>query len=85
MFHRVLLTHALALSAIEFVHKNIMLLRFPQGSSHKKKSQRVYTSVHSAGLELTKLTYILLEHYLICHRGDRLIHAHGYNIISLFF
>ena len=40
--HRVLLTHALALFASQFVHK--------------KKSQRIYTSMHSAGLELTKLT-----------------------------
>ena len=55
--HRVLLTHALALSASQFVHK--------------KKPQRIYTSVHSAGLELTKLTYIRLEGNLIRHRGDR--------------
>ena len=39
--HRVLLTHALALSASQFVHK--------------KKSQRIYTSMHSAWLELTTL------------------------------
>ena len=57
--HRVLLTHALALSASQFVHK--------------KKSQRIYTSTHSAGLELTKLTYTRLEDNLIRHRGDRLI------------
>ena len=55
--HRVLLTHALALSASQVVHK--------------KKSQRIYTSMHSAGLELTKLTYTRLEDNLICHRGDR--------------
>ena len=62
--HRVLLTHALALSASQFVHK--------------KKSQRVYTSMHSAGLELTKLTYTRLEDNLIRHRGDRTygLHAH---------
>ena len=53
----VLLTHALALSACQFVHK--------------KKSQRIYTSKHSAGLELTKLTYTRLEDNLIRHRGDR--------------
>ena len=41
--HRVLLTHALALSASQFVHK--------------EKSQRIWSSMHSAGLELTKLTY----------------------------
>ena len=52
-----LLTHALALSASQFVHK--------------KKSQRIYTSMHSAGLELTKLTYTRLEDNLIRHRGDR--------------
>ena len=57
MFHRVLLTHALALSASQFVHK--------------KKSQRIYTRMHSAGLELTKLTYTRLEDNLIRHRGDR--------------
>ena len=56
--HRVLLTHALALSASQFVHK--------------KKSQRIYTSMHSAGLELTKLTYTRREVNLIRHRGDRL-------------
>ena len=55
--HRVLLTHALALSASQFVHK--------------KKSQRIYTSMHSAGLELTKLTYTRLEDNLIRYRGDR--------------
>ena len=35
IFHRVLLTHALALSASEFVHK--------------KKSQRIYTSMYALG------------------------------------
>ena len=56
--HRVLLTHPLALSASQFVHK--------------KKSQRMYTSMHSAGLELTKkLTYTRPEDNLIRHRGDR--------------
>ena len=54
---RVLLTHALALSASQFVHK--------------KKSQRIYTRMHSAGFELTKLTYnTRLEDNLIRHRGD---------------
>ena len=55
IFHRVLLTHALALSASHFVHK--------------KKPQRIYTSMHLAGLELTKLTYTRLEDNLIRHRG----------------
>ena len=58
IFHRVLLTHALALSASQFVHK--------------KKSQRVYTSMHSARLELTKLTYTRLEDNLI-HLCPRLV------------
>ena len=58
IFYRVLLTHALALSASQFVRK--------------KKSHRIYTSMHSAGLELTKLTYTRLEDNLIRHRGDRM-------------
>ena len=59
--HRVLLTHVFALSASQFVHK--------------KKSQRIYASMHSAGLELTKLTYTRLEDNLIRHRGDRLLYC----------
>ena len=48
-FHRVLLlTDALALSASQFVHK-------------EKKSQLIYSSMHSAGPELTKRTYTRLE------------------------
>ena len=50
-----LLTDALALSASQFVHK--------------KKSHRICTSMHSAGLELTKLTYTRLEDDLIRDRG----------------
>ena len=65
IFHGVLLTHALALSASQFVHK--------------KKSQRIYTSMHSAGLELTKLAYTRPEDNLIRHRGDRYINA-GYGL-----
>ena len=57
IFHRVLLTHALALSASQFVHK--------------KKSPRTYTSMHSGGIELTKPTYTRLEDNQIRHRGDR--------------
>ena len=56
IFHRALLTHALALSASEFVHK--------------KESQRICTSMHSAGLELTQQTYTRVEDNLIRHRGD---------------
>ena len=63
IFYRVLLTHALALSASQFVHK--------------KKSLRIYTSMHSGGLELTKLTYTRLEDNLIPHRGDRLYSQRG--------
>ena len=37
----------------------------------EKVLQRIYTSMHSAGLELTKLTYTRLEDNLIHHRGDR--------------
>ena len=55
--HRAMLTHALALSASQFVHN--------------KTSQRIYTSMHSAGLNLTELTYTRLEDNLVCHRGDR--------------
>ena len=57
IFHRVLLTHALALSASQF--------------APKQKSPRIYTSMHSGGFELTKLTYTRLEDTLICHRRDR--------------
>ena len=58
IFHRVLLPHALALSANQFVRK--------------KKPPRIYTSMHSGGFELTKLTYTRLEDNLTRHRGDRL-------------
>ena len=57
-FHRVLLTHALALSA----QLNLCT---------QEKIPMNYTSMHSAGLELTKLTYIRLEDNLVRHRGDR--------------
>ena len=57
-FHRVLLTHAFALSARHFVQK--------------KKSPRFYTSMHSGEFELTKLTYTRLEDNLARHRGDRM-------------
>ena len=68
IFHRVLLTHALALSASQFVHQ--------------KRSERIFTSLHSAGLELTKLTYTRLEDNLIRHRGDRYT-LRGIRIVSL--
>ena len=56
-FHRgVLLTHALALSASQFVHK---------------KSPYEFTQACTReGLELTKLTYTRLEDNLIRHRDD---------------
>ena len=52
-----LLSHALAFSVSQFVHK--------------KKSPRTYASMHSGGFELTKLTYTRLEDNLMRHRGDR--------------
>ena len=55
IFHPVLRYHALALSERHFVLK--------------KKSQRIYTSVHWGGLELTKLGYNRVDDNLICHRG----------------
>ena len=58
IFHRVLLTHALAISASQLVHK--------------EKSPRIYTSIRTrGGLELTELTYTRLKDSLIRHRGDR--------------
>ena len=60
IFHRGLLPHALALSASQFVHK--------------KKSLRIYTTMHSRGLELPKLTYTRLEDNLIRHLGYRYGH-----------
>ena len=56
IFRRALLTHALAFSASQFVRK--------------KKSPRIYTSIHSGGFELTKLNYTRLEDNLIRHRGE---------------
>ena len=63
IFHRVLLTHAPALSASQFVHK--------------KKSPRICTSTHSGEFELTKLTYTRLEDNLIRHRGHRYTALYG--------
>ena len=57
IFHRVLLAHALALSASQFVRK--------------RKSLRFYSNMHSGGLELARLTYIRVEDNLIRHRDDR--------------
>ena len=60
IFRRVWLTHdLLALSACHFVLK--------------KKTPRIYTSTHSGGFELMKLTRTRLGINLISHRGDRLI------------
>ena len=48
----------------------LTLSRFPQVKFvHKKKSQRIHTSMHSAGLDLTKLTYTRLEDNLTRRRG----------------
>ena len=60
-----------ALSASQFVRKN--------------KSQRIYTSMHSAWLELTKLTYTRLEDELIRHRGDRLYTHHQQSMRNIVF
>ena len=73
IFHRVLLTHALALSASQFLHK--------------KNSQRIDTSMHSAGLELTKLNYTRLEDNRCC---TLLATAHSYchedpRLLGIFF
>ena len=57
ILHRVLLPHAPALSASQFVHK--------------KKAPRIYTRMHSGGLELMELNSTRLEDNLLCHRGDR--------------
>ena len=58
IFRRVWLTYAFALSASQFVRK--------------KKSPRIYMSLHSGRIKLTKLTYnTRLEYNLIRHRGDR--------------
>ena len=56
MLHRVLLTHALALSASQLVHK-------------KKTHEDIY-EYELGGIELTKLTYTRLEDNLISHRGS---------------
>ena len=65
IFHRVLLTHALAFSASQFVHKI--------------NSPRIYTSRQYAlgGFELTKLTYTRLGDNLIRRRGDRVLNITG--------
>ena len=59
IFHRVLLTHALALSASQLMHKR------------SKSLVRIHTRMDSGGLELTKLTYTRLEDNQIGHWGDR--------------
>ena len=64
----ILLTLALSLSASQFVHK--------------KKSSRVYASMHSGRFELTKPTYTRLEDNLIRHRGDRLINITQASLFS---
>ena len=49
-----------------------------------KKSQRIFTSMHSAGLELTKLTYTRLEDNLIRHRGDSTYYTRVHDFFSSF-
>ena len=48
-------------------------LRFIRKSycAQEKVPPRIYTSMHSGGLELAKLTYSRLEDNLTHHRGDR--------------
>ena len=60
IFHRVLLTHALA----RFLRVNLCTRKSPH--------EFIYEYMHSGGFELTKLTYTRLEDNLIRHRGDRL-------------
>ena len=57
IFHRVLLTHPLALPANQLVRK--------------KKSARIHTSMHSGGLVLTKLTYTRVEDNLLQKQPGR--------------
>ena len=51
---------------------------FPRSRAFRKvicaqeKSPRIYTSMHSGGFELTKLTYIPGSRIMIRHRGDRI-------------
>ena len=71
IFHRVLLAHALALSAGQFVYK--------------KKSPRFYTNIHSGRFELTKLTYARLADNLILHSGDWLYPIPGIILLITFF
>ena len=73
IFHRGLLTHALALSASQFMRT--------------KKSPRIYTSMHSGGFERTKLTYTRLEDSLIHHRGigALFLSSRYYNTVALSF
>ena len=69
ILRRVSLSHALAFSASQFVRK--------------KKSPRIYTSMHSGGIELTKLTYTRLVDNLIRHRGDRILPRTKYRMSPL--
>ena len=62
IFHRVLLTHALALSASQL--------------GTRKSPSKFIRVCTRRGLELTKLTYARLEDNLIRHRRDRYIIYH---------
>ena len=56
IFHRMLLTHALAFSVGQFVHK--------------KQSLRIYTSMLSGGLELTQVDlYLVYTWYQVSNTG----------------
>ena len=61
-------------SSMESVAKNSSRsLAFRMLFCAQEKSQRIYTRMHSMGLELTKLTSTRLEGNLIRDRGDRYI------------
>ena len=55
----------------------LALSRFPQVNLRTRKGPRIYTSMHSRGFELTKLTYTRLENNLIRHRRDRHLNRLG--------
>ena len=58
---------------VDFHRMNVANSRFRafrESICTQEKSLRIYTSVHSGGLELTKLTYCRHEDNLLRHRGD---------------
>ena len=69
--HRVQQSHSLLVDCSSSVADSRSRAFSASQSKHKKKPPRSYTSTHSRGFELTKLTYTRLEDNLIRHRGDR--------------